>query len=403
MRPAPADGGSDLSMLSLKLAFRNLMGAGLRTWLNVIVLSVAYVVIIWMQGFLQGWNAQARSDTINWEIGGGQIWHQEYDPYDSFTFDDSHGPAPAALLDNLPSEDAAPLLVSRASIYPDGRIQNVVLKGIEPGQTVLKLPTSALQDEMEDIPVLIGTRMAQSASLRQGDYVTLRWRDVNGMFDAASAVIVQIMKTNVPAVDNGILWVSLDRMREMLQLPGESTLFVLRDGAAPPAFSEGWVFRDQGFLLQDITDVIKVKSVSAYIMYAVLLSLALLAIFDTQVFAIFRRRREIGTLMALGMTRGGVIALFTVEGAMHGILAALAAAVYGIPLLRWQMSAGVTMPAIVDDFGLAISEKMFPLYSVGLVAGTVFFVLLAVTAVSFIPTRTITRLNPTEAIKGKLS
>lgn len=33
-------------MLIIKLAFRNLMGAGLRTWLNVFVLSLVFVMII---------------------------------------------------------------------------------------------------------------------------------------------------------------------------------------------------------------------------------------------------------------------------------------------------------------------------------------------------------------------
>ncbi len=56
-------------MLSFKLALKNLLGAGLRTWLNVIVLSIAYVVIIWHYGLLDGWNRQAHKDTIEWQIG----------------------------------------------------------------------------------------------------------------------------------------------------------------------------------------------------------------------------------------------------------------------------------------------------------------------------------------------
>ena len=72
-------------MLTFKLALKNLLGAGLRTWLNVIVLSIAYVVIIWHYGLLDGWNRQAHLDTIDWQIGGGQYWHENYDQYDPFT------------------------------------------------------------------------------------------------------------------------------------------------------------------------------------------------------------------------------------------------------------------------------------------------------------------------------
>jgi len=58
--------------------------------------------------------------------------------------------------------------------------------------------------------------------------------------------------------------------------------------------------------------------------------MALLAIFDTQVLSIFRRKKEMGTLMALGMPRANIIGLFTLEGAMHGLLAFGLGAVYGI-------------------------------------------------------------------------
>ena len=47
-------------MLIFKLAYRNLAGAGLRTWLNAFVLSLAYVIIIWHSGILEGWNREAR-------------------------------------------------------------------------------------------------------------------------------------------------------------------------------------------------------------------------------------------------------------------------------------------------------------------------------------------------------
>jgi ABC-type lipoprotein release transport system permease subunit len=161
-------------MIALKLAYRNLIGAGLRTWLNVAVLSMAYVIIIWQQGLLDGWNRQALRDMIEWEIGGGHYWHPHYDPYDSFTLEDSHAPVSSALVDATSGQTMVPILITQATIYPQGRMQSVVLKGIEPEQTVLRLPTTALQTDISEIPALIGTRMATSTNLRLGDVVTVR-------------------------------------------------------------------------------------------------------------------------------------------------------------------------------------------------------------------------------------
>ena len=114
-------------------------------------------------------------------------------------------------------------------------------------------------------------------------------------------------------------------------------------------------------------------------MFLILMSLAMLAIFDTQVLSIFRRQKEIGTHIALGMTQKQVIALFTVEGAMHSVLAAILAAVYGVPLLAYQASVGWTMPAGTDGMGITIAETVYPAYSVGLVLGTTLIVLIVTT------------------------
>ncbi|MFT5698512.1 MAG: putative ABC transport system permease protein [Desulforhopalus sp.] len=389
-------------MITLKLAYRNLLGAGLRTWLNTIVLSMAYVIIIWQKGLLDGWNQQAQHDMTNWEIGGGQYWQQDYDPFDLFTLEKSHAPIPDELSGKRPDTTTAPILIGQATIYPQGRMQSCVLRGISPDQTVLKLPSKELALDIAEIPVLLGTRMAESTHLRVGDTATIRWRDANGTFDAADGKVVRIMKTNVPAVDQGQLWVPLQRLQDMMQLPNEATIIVVGQDVKNNGPQDGFVFRDRKYLTKDFEDMMQVEKFSGYIMYIILLSLAMLAIFDTQILAIFRRRKEIGTLMALGMTRGAVIRLFTMEGAMHGILAAFVAAVYGIPLLTMQASWGIPMPEMTDSYGLAISDRIFPIYSGALIFGTTCVIMVVVTIVSFIPARTISHLNPTDAIRGKL-
>ena len=61
------------------------------------------------------------------------------------------------------------------------------------------------------------------------------------------------------------------------------------------------------------------------------------------------------------------------------------------------------MPKVVDSYGIAIAEAIFPIYSVQLVVATTLIVMIATTIVSYMPTRRIVRMNPTDAIRGKLS
>jgi putative ABC transport system permease protein len=389
-------------MIAFKLAYRNLVGAGLRTWLNVIVLSISYVIIIWHQGLLRGWDRMARRDMIEWEIGGGEYWHEKYDPYDPFTIQDSHGPLAPALASEVERGAATPILVSQATLYPQGRMQTILLKGTDPKQTILKIPGAQLISARDAIPALIGTRMAENNRLRIGDFVTVRWRDLYGTYDAAEAKIVAVFKTHVPTVDMGQMWIPLEWMRSMFGMPNEATLVVLAKDSKMNAFVPSWTFRGYDFLLADIEGIIKRKSIGGSILYVVLMLLAMLAVFDTQVLSIFRRQKEIGTHIAMGMTRGQVVRLFTVEGAMHSVLAAFLAACYGIPLLGILAVKGWKLPQSTENYGLVVAERIFPVYGLGLVLGTVFLILITTTIVSYLPARKISKMRPTDAIRGKI-
>jgi len=160
--------------LAIKLAFRNLMGAGLRTWLNVIVLSFSFVIIIWLKGVMTGWDQQSKLEMKNWEIGGGQYWHEKYDPYDPFTLDISHSVIPAEFRQELENGDMEQILLSQGTVYPQGRIQSVVIRGIDPGQNLFYLPAHKLDTAVVDaIPAFIGYLMADNLKAETGDRITL--------------------------------------------------------------------------------------------------------------------------------------------------------------------------------------------------------------------------------------
>ncbi len=389
-------------ILALKLAFKNLIGAGLRTWLNVIVLSFSFVIIIAARGILVGWDRQAKNDMTDWEIGGGQYWNEQYDPYDPFTLSEAHAPLPEAFQGEISRGEMVPVLITQGTIYPEGRMQSILIKGIGPGQTLLELPTAYLDTAVAAIPAIIGSNMARSNKLEKGDYVTIRWRDVNGTFDAAEIYITEIFTTNVPTVDVAQVWIPLEKLQEMTLMPGEATIVTFRDREKQRAVVPGWTLKTHQDLVSDIEEMIRTKSVGQSVFYSILLLLALLAIFDTQVLSIFRRQKEIGTYVALGYTRREVVGLFTIEGAMHAILAALVGAVYGIPFLAWFARKGITLGVTSADYGFAMSDTMYPTYSGALVIGTTLIVLLATTLVSYWPSRKIAKMNPTEALRGKL-
>lgn len=391
-------------MLTLKLAVRNLLGGGMKTWLRVAVLSLAFITIVAMQGLYQGMNDQATEASVSVELGGGQYWHQQYDPLDQLGLPDAHGPLPDALGTLVASGAATPILVVQGFLYAGGNLLPILMKGIEPAQRVLSIPSSVLADTSgSPPPVLIGSRMARDTGLKVGDTATIRWRDARGTFDATEVRVAHIMSTTVMTIDSGQMWLPLEALRKMARMDGEATLVVLGRETTASAVSGEWAHKDLDFLLSDLRAMVRTKRVGGSIAYIILLFLAMLAILDTQILSIFHRRKEIGTLMALGVTRGGVIRLFTLEGALNAVLAALAGAVYATPLLFVLARAGIPMPAAVESSGYSLGERLYPTYSMALVVGTTLLVLAVTTVVSYLPTRRIARLKPTDALRGRLT
>ena len=382
--------------LAFQLAYKNLIGAGLRTWLNVGVLAFAFLVIIFYNGILDGWNLQAKHDTIAWEFGNGQLLNANYDPYDPFSIQDGHG-----VLNN--TAHLTPILIQQASIYPEGRMLPILLNGIDENQTTLDLPTSMLKTSKEEIPAIIGKIMAENTHLKIGDQVLLRWRDKNGTFDATNITIVGIFKTTVPTSDKGKIWISIKKLWQMTQLDNHATMFVA-DKNYKPSPNKGWILKSQNELLKDINEMVATKKISSSIMYLLLLAIALLAIFDTQVLSVFRRQKEIGTYIALGMTRSQVVGIFTVEGSMYSIFAMVVGSIIGIPLFGYLAKTGFTIPtaSTSQNMGLAMAERMFPVFGIQLLLSTVALVVISATIVSFLPAKKISKMNPVDALKGKI-
>jgi putative ABC transport system permease protein len=393
-------------MLTIKLAFKNITHAGIRTWLNVFVLSFAFVLIVFTEGFYDGMAQQVKDAMVNTEIGGGQFWQKDYDPFDPFSLEQSHSVIPANLSDEINKGNASAVLIVSAAIFPRGHVQAALIKGINPDQKIVNMPSAVLDHNADtnSIPGLIGARMANNTGLSKGDFVSVRWRNIHGTFDAADIKIVDIMNTDVQTIDRDQIWIPLNKMQSMMQAPGQATIITMKkDINIIPNAGNEWKFRNNAYLLKDINDNLNRKKVSSAFMYILLLSMALLAVFDTQVLAIFRRRKEIGTLMALGMTRWNIISLFTLEGSLLGVLAFITGMIYGLPLLALLAKTGVALPSMVQGVGSSIPPTLYPKYGVRLYIITTVILFFSVLIVSFLPTRRITKLKPTDALRGKLS
>ena len=389
-----------------KIALKNLLGAKLRTWLNVFVTALSFFMIILFSAMYDGMREHAKQVTIDTEIAGGSYWHPEYDPLDPMSFEDAHAIPPNTVKALIDQKKAVPVLVSQASIYPNGRMLPVIMKGITPEQNIVNMPTQMLAGHEEvTIPVLIGRSMARDAKLEVGDVFTIRWLDADRTYDADEGTVVHIMDTENFKLDMGHIWLPLEKAQTMLAMEEEATYVTYAKGLSIVENKGDWIPRDIKYLIRDMEALIKADEPNAAIMYIILLCFAGMGIFNAQVLSIFRRGREIGTLMALGMTRARVVGLFTLEGGLNAFLAAIMTMVLFGPLLWYFGANGIFLGVDYSDgsMGLIIEKYLIPVYSVGLVVTTIIVVSIIVLIVSYLPSRRIARMKPTDALRGKVT
>ncbi|MBB6464054.1 ABC transporter permease [Flammeovirga kamogawensis] len=382
--------------LSFKLAFRNIISSGLRTWLTIITLALAFVMILFFNSMYKGWEYQGIIDQEDWEFAQGHLTHPEYDKLDPFTIESGHG----TFEDN---PHAIPVLIIQANIYPEGRMLPILLKGIPSDQQIVKLPTHKFKHSEAEIPVIIGEGMAQNNHLKVGDKILMRWKDNKGTFDAKNVTIEAIFKTSVPTVDAGQIWIDINTLWSLTGKKQEATYF-LCDADFDQSKTGDWKFSSKDELLKDFYAMIEMKSSSSVFLYGILMIIALIAIFDSQVFSVFKRQKEIGTYIALGFTKKRVTFLFTVEGVMYALLAIIVGTVIALPLISWLNTVGIPMSANQEaskEMGVTIGEYIYPLLTTGLYLKTVLWIIGLSAIVSYLPVRKIAKMNTVDALKGK--
>ena len=107
--------------------------------------------------------------------------------------------------------------------------------------------------------------------------------------------------------------------------------------------------------------------------------------------------------MALGMTRSRVVGLFTLEGALNALLATIMTVIIFGPILWYFGKEGIPLPMNYSEMGLMIAKRLIPVYSFGLIFTTTILIAIIVLIVSYLPSRKISKMKPTDALKGRVA
>ncbi len=386
--------------MNWSIAKKNFFRQGLRASLNVLVTALSIIALIFMLSLLNGFQAQATRNVINTDIGGGHYRAPGFDILSPSKWEDYTVQVPDTLL-RLHNKDKAEVLVVQGQLFPNRRLYPVQIRGISMDQSLLQLPLDNLKTfsaNFDDlIPVVVGAKMAKKAHLHKGDTLTLKWRDRSGAVDAKDIIIVDVGDILNPRVDEGVVWLRLDHLRLMTDRKNEVSWVAVKHYIG--LISE-FEFQPVEFLMSDLLALWRQDRMNSKILWAILMTLVCISVFNTQMLNIFKRQKEIGTLMALGMDSQRIVRIFTLEGCLAAIWALVVSLLLGLPFFIWFQGVGFDVSHLSEST-LPIRETIYPDYQPMEIIYSLIIVFILIVASSWFPVKKITRLDPTMALRGR--
>ena len=222
-------------------------------------------------------------------------------------------------------------------------------KGINPSKGGFKHFTEAVTQGRfieKQNEIIFGEPVAKLLDVKLGDEVILLTNDVYDSFAAGKAKIVGLFKTGIVSEDEYNMFVHVDDVQVMLGLEGTVTEINLK--LTDPNLSEkivaelsplGEEFNLEILPWQETNKMIvmmtKMMDYAMYIFFGIILAVAGTSIINTILTSVFERTREIGTMRAIGFSRGSVMFAFLAEALVLGAIGSGIGLAIGSGLVAW--------------------------------------------------------------------
>ena len=246
---------------------------------------------------------------------------------------------------------------------------------------------------LEPGEAVVGRELAQDLGVRVGDRLT-----VQTSTSSESLRVTALVDLGVRDLNRRTVIVPLRAAQNLLALPGGATGLdlTLDDVWAAQSLAEDlraqFPYKVESWQESNaqLVSALNAQSVSTGIIRGVVLAVVVLGIASVLVVSVVQKQREIGILRAMGATRGQVLRLFLVQGAVVGAVGSAVGLLLAVALI-WAFTTFVR-----GSDGLPLFNITLPLdtaVQVALVA-TVCGVLAAIA-----PARRAARLEPAQAIR----
>ncbi len=403
------------------IAIRNLKRNKKRSMLSVTATAISTFAIVFLFAFVGGLSKDMEDIAVHYVTGEIQVRHIDFDEK-SFSLDraiDNYKDVLALIKREYTNVEISPRIKFPATVFDkENYDKSYVSFGVgvdfESEESYLGLKDKIVEGVMPTDPreIIMGQGLAKELHLKVGEKFTAITTTRKGASSGITFKVAALAKFSDSAFTNKTFIVSLEELPKMLRM----------EGAVSDILIKGFGKGDLKVIAQDIKDLlvangfdqldlIEWKSSGSYqfvvmaesiysVMAFFFFFMASSVIANTMLMVVFERRKEIGTITAMGMSGKEVVKLFFIEAFFLGVIGATVGVVAGILVVLPFSFIGMDISAMAGELDFGASFFIYPQINLKSTLMVFVYSVFVASIVSYFPSKGASKVDPVVALRG---
>ena len=406
-------------MMLIKIAWRNIWRSRMRSAVVIFAIASGLVGGLFSSAWMNGMAVQRVQSTFALETAHIQFHHPEFS--DNFDIKKTIKSTNTKLKE-IAETEGVKAVTSRfktsAMAATANKNMGVTLVGVrtEGEKEVFELykkidsSSGSFFETNRKNSILISKALAKELKVKLKSKIVLTFQDYNGEITGAAFKVVGIFKTDNSTWDKMHVFVQADDLARVLEIPDDESheIDILLEDYTQASMISDQMQKQYGDILSEdwseiqpyISFLTEYMNIMMGVFMLIILSALGFGIVNTMLMVILERTRELGMLMAIGMTKRRVFMMIMLETLFLALVGAFIGEVLSMLLIHYYGITGIDISSMAEGMeSVGYSAITFPVLEAYRYAQITLMVVFIGILASIYPAIKGLKLDPAEAIR----
>ena len=399
----------------LMMSLKNVLRAKGRAIMTLSILSLGIMIFIFYGTFVEGFMNQSIQGSIDEEISHIRIRALNYDedlPLNETNMFYTSSDA----LDKIEGISYTPRLTLSADLDNYEDTLPIVLIGIDSTKDEQVFTLTSTSGEPLGDTAWLGGSVARDMGVNIGDYVNLTFRSPIGAYISGEYEVGGIINSGNPLFSTQGVVIALEELQSLIGTNLISFYSIKLDDKNQLDSIASQVKKDYPNnevltwldLTEDLRLLMEQKDGMLGSIYFIIALIAFLGLMNSILISVWEKRKNTGTLRALGYKDKDIIKIFVYEGFWIGLAGSILGVVLGILLNIPLSTIGINYGALATsgdgatiDFGFYVPNIIRSVWNPVYFVGPLFVIPIVAMLVSYFPAKKSIQMSIVDCIRNK--